>query len=218
MHIQKIQAGRDRSKIDRRRVFVRMPLLPARFVYCGVLTAAVLFLYNCAGIEPSRKTWDEIPKACDQAQTDQYWENVKNLQEQLAALDERTDKTEAWLISETSIHYSLILSNEYRLVRPALLHNMLVKFGLRDRGLCYHWTTDLMTCLKELDLKSYRLHWGVAYRGSNLREHNSVVVTARDQDFEKGIILDPWRYSGDLYWALVKKDKYPWRELPPEEW
>ena len=197
---------------------LNLKILTTYLIKYGILPAVFMFLCNCAGIEHSRKTWDEIPKASDRAQTDQYWEKIKNLQERLAALAGSTDKTEAWLISETSIHYSLILSNEYRLVRPALLHNLLVKFGLRDRGLCYHWTTDLMTCLKELDLKSYRLHWGVAYRGSNLWEHNSVVVTARDQDFEKGIILDPWRYSGDLYWAPVKKDKYPWRELPPGEW
>jgi hypothetical protein len=34
------------------------------------------------------------------------------------------------------------------------------------------------------------------------------VVTAKGQPFEEGIVLDAWRRSGKLYWALVKKDKY----------
>jgi hypothetical protein len=69
-----------------------------------------------------------------------------------------------------------------------------------------------------LDLKTYQLHWGVAYRGSELREHNSVVITARGEPFETGMVLDPWRNSGDLYWALIQTDTYPWVELPPDEW
>jgi hypothetical protein len=63
-----------------------------------------------------------------------------------------------------------------------------------------------------LELKNFQLHWGVAHRGSELREHNSVVVTARGQKFEEGIVLDPWRNSGELYWARVKNDRYPWKE------
>jgi hypothetical protein len=58
----------------------------------------------------------------------------------------------------------------------------------------------------------------VAYRGSELREHNSVVITATGQAFENGMVLDPWRNSGNLYWDLIKMDTYPWQELPPSEW
>ena len=66
--------------------------------------------------------------------------------------------------------------------------------------------------LASLELKSFTLHEGVAYKGSNLREHNSVVVTAKGQEFSRGIVFDPWRNSGDLYWAPVRDDKYPWKE------
>jgi hypothetical protein len=75
-----------------------------------------------------------------------------------------------------------------------------------------------MMQLQTLELQTYQLHWGVAYRGSELREHNSVVITAKGQAFEKGLVLDPWRNSGDLYWTLVGEDNYPWEELPPSEW
>jgi hypothetical protein len=58
----------------------------------------------------------------------------------------------------------------------------------------------------------------VAYRGSELREHNCVVITAEGQDFFRGIVLDPWRNSGNLYWARVTADSYPWKVLPPSDW
>ena len=124
---------------------------------------------------------------------------------------------EARQVAETAITYSEDLAADYELVRPAILHNVFVRMGLKDRGLCYHWTEDLIKRLRSLDLKTYQLHWGVAYRGSELREHNSVVITATGEAFEKGMVLDPWRNSGDLYWALIETDTYPWKKLPPNE-
>jgi hypothetical protein len=75
-----------------------------------------------------------------------------------------------------------------------------------------------MKRLQTLNLTTYELHWGVAYKGSELREHNSVVITALNQPFEKGLVLDPWRNSGDLHWAAVGRDSYPWVPLPRQEW
>ncbi|UCE53067.1 MAG: hypothetical protein JSV31_28060 [Desulfobacterales bacterium] len=146
------------------------------------------------------------------------WDRVNALEYDLAALNHNSDGTEARRVAETALQVSAILAKEYRLVRPPILHNLFIQMGLRDRGLCYQWTEDLMSRLKTLQLKSYQLRWGVAYRGSDLREHNTVVITANGQPFEDGLILDPWRHSGKLYWVVVKKDRYPWRELPPEEW
>lgn len=147
-----------------------------------------------------------------------YLKKITTLRNDLTKLNGQTDLTEASQVAETAIIYADDLVAEYSLVRPAEFHNVLVRIGLKDRGLCYHWTEDLMKQLQSLELETFQLHWGVAYRGSELREHNSVVITARDQAFEKGMVLDPWRNSGDLYWALIEKDTYPWEELPPEEW
>ena len=139
-------------------------------------------------------------------------EKINLLQQDLTELSDEIDYTEAGQLAETSISYSLFLADEYRLVWPPYLHNILVRVGLKDRGLCYHWTEDLMKRLTSLELSSFSLHQGVAHRGSDLREHNSVIVTARGQDFSKGIVLDPWRDSGNLYWARVKTDRYQWEE------
>ena len=147
-----------------------------------------------------------------------YRDKVKQLEQALYTLNETVDKTEALLVAETAVRESAVLAEEYQLVRPAVAHNLLVVMGLKERGLCYHWTEDLMKRLQALNLKSFQLHWGVAYRGSELREHNCVVITARGQRFAKGIVLDPWRNSGNLFWAQVAKDSYPWKVLPPSHW
>ena len=144
--------------------------------------------------------------------------NVDALRHALAALGPGTDKAEAGMVAETAVTYSSRLAEEYRVVPPARLHNLLIQVGIKDRGLCYHWTEDLMKRLQALNLRTYQLHWGVAHKGSDLREHNSVVITANGQPFEAGLLLDPWRNSGDLYWAVVDTDRYPWEELPASEW
>ena len=153
-----------------------------------------------------------------QADAQFYSEKVKQLEHVLVALSETVDKTEAMMVAETAVRESAVLAEEYQLVRPAVAHNLLIALGLKDRGLCYHWTEDLMKRLQALDLKSLQLYWGVAHRGSELREHNCVVVSARGQSFFKGIVLDPWRNSGNLFWARVTKDDYPWKVLPPSDW
>ena len=100
------------------------------------------------------------------------------------------------MVAETAVTYSSRLAEEYRVVPPARLHNLLIQVGIKDRGLCYHWTEDLMKRLQALNLRTYQLHWGVAHKGNDLREHNSVVITANGQPFETGLLLDPWRNSG----------------------
>jgi hypothetical protein len=155
-----------------------------------------------------------VPK---QADARIYREKLKQLEQVLVALSETVDKTEAMMVAETAVRESAVLAEEYQLVRPAVAHNLLIALGLKDRGLCYHWTEDLMKRLQALDLKSLQLYWGVAHRGSELREHNCVVVSAKGQGFFKGI-LDPWRNSGNLFWARVTQDDYPWKVLPPSDW
>lgn len=143
---------------------------------------------------------------------------IAALQNDLADLDAGTDAAEAGKVAQTAVRYSFYLAEQYELVRPAVFHNVLVRIGLKERGLCHHWATDLMEQLELLNLRTYQLYWGVAYRGSELREHNSVVIAARGQRFEEGIVLDPWRNSGALHWVPVKKDTYPWQPRPRHEW
>jgi hypothetical protein len=167
----------------------------------------VILLSGCAGLHSS------LPRGEPQIAS-----KVSSLQSRLMKLGGDADPAEARTAAETAVTYSLHLAEEYRVTPPAWWHNLLIQMGLRDRGLCFHWTEDLMKRLQALHLKTYELHWGVAYRGSDLREHNSVVISGLNQPFDQGLVLDPWRNSGDLYWTAVTRDSYPWKPLPPDEW
>ena len=136
----------------------------------------------------------------------------EDLANRLRALSPSVNQTEATNTAETACSYSLQLAKEYRVIRPAIFHNVLVNLGLRQRGLCFQWADDLSSKLETLHLRSLNLHRGVA-RLDTRREHSSVVLTAQGQPFDQGIVLDAWRHSGHLVWAGVKEDKYPWIEV-----
>jgi len=133
-----------------------------------------------------------------------------SLQHDLDALTAGVAPDEALRLAEAALAESARLSAEYRMTRPALFNNALVNVGLKERGLCWHWTEDLIATLRRLPLPNYQLHWGIAHRGKLFREHNSLVVTARGEPFATGIVLDPWRLSGALHWVAVREDRYPW--------
>jgi hypothetical protein len=134
----------------------------------------------------------------------------------LQRLSPTIDPEEAHRLATTAIATSKQLAISYRSVSPAVLHNILVNTGLRERGFCYHWRNDLLRELRKLDLQTVVFHFGTARRGTE-REHNCIVVTAQDQSFENGLVLDPWRYSGNLWWCLVREDKsHPWVLLDPD--
>lgn len=146
-------------------------------------------------------------------------EEVESLTRALTTLAPTVSAREARQVAAEAFAYSRTLADEYRVVRPALLHNLLVNSGVKQRGLCFEWAEDLLAHLEKLRPATLELRWGIA-RAETVREHNCVVVTARGQSFAEGIVLDPWRNSGRLAWAPVVGDRYPWLEgelIPPAE-
>ncbi len=146
---------------------------------------------------------------------DEHSDQILRLKKDLESLSHRVDDKEAFLIADTAVRFSMVLANRYELVRPPLWHNHLVNTGKKKRGLCFHWTQDLIRRLLKVDQKSFDLHCGIAYPDSLWGiTHSSVIISAKGQSFEKGIVLDPWRNSGRLYWTSVKEDRYPWQLEP----
>lgn len=137
------------------------------------------------------------------------------LETDLAALLGHPDE-EARRLARTVLLRTEALARAYRIQPPALWHNFLVNTGIRDRGLCCHWTEDLLREIKALSLQRYTVYWAVNRPGT-WREHNSVVVTAAGQPFETGLVLDPWRKAGDLHWSCVADDSYPWQHHPADD-
>jgi len=131
--------------------------------------------------------------------------SIKDLSKTLAALAHDVDPGEAEQLSVTAHTTARSLPAKYHLVLNPEFQCFLVNIGARKRGWCGHWTQDIGARLKELKLKTLVLHWGVAYEKTS-SENNCLVVTARNQPFQDGIIIDGWRRAGRLFWCAVKRD------------
>ncbi len=140
-------------------------------------------------------------------------QRIEDLTQALLALDANVSEEEARGLAQSAIKHAAILGQRYRVVRPPHWHNLLVTFGWKKRGLCYHWTEDLLKHLEGVRLHHLHLQRVVAHRGSNVREHHSVLVITGNNTFEEGIVLDGWRGSGTLFWVPAGKDRYPWVPL-----
>ena len=151
-----------------------------------------------------------LPTLSAQAQA-REGSTVAALRNQLVALSPRVRSREAQRVATMAHETARALRYEYGIAGPAQFHNVLVNAGVKKRGLCHHWTRDLMQRLAALKLATLDLHWGGA-RAGTWREHNAVVVTARGAPFASGIVLDPWRHGGRLFSGPVATDRYPWKE------
>ena len=128
------------------------------------------------------------------------------LTNQLAALSPGVDRNEARLLAEYAYATAGRLRRQYRMFGTPIFNNFLVYHGFRKRGYCYQWTADLLVALDALKLKTLELHWGESYAGT-WRENNCLVITAKGQPFNSGMIVDAWRHFGHLRWNLVPSDE-----------
>jgi len=134
--------------------------------------------------------------------------SIKDLTKALSALASDVDPGEAEQLSVTAHTTARRLKREYRVALNPEFTVFLYNIGLRKRGWCGHWAQDIGAQLKELKLKTLVLHWGEAYPGTT-SENNALVVTARNQPFPDGIIIDGWRRAGRLFWCpVIKDDEY----------
>ena len=140
-------------------------------------------------------------------------ERAKRLSHDLQKLASTVRKEEADRMAVTAVEESAKLSKIYKPMRLAWSNNALVNMGLRERGLCYQWRDDLFPHLFHLQCKTLQLHLATSKRGTPL-EHSALVVTARGQPFNEGVLLDPWRKGGRLYWKyLADGKKNVWQPL-----
>jgi hypothetical protein len=140
-------------------------------------------------------------------------QRIAALDRAILALGEHVDADEASRAARISIEYSRQLAREYEVSGSPILHNMMVNLGIRSRGLCVHWTRDLRDRLDEEAFRSLDLHWAIANYESLFRiEHSTVVISARGDGLQQGLVLDPWRNAGELYWSPTLEDTdYRWR-------
>lgn len=128
----------------------------------------------------------------------------------LMSLGPNIDPAEARLLAHEAVNYPKVLANQYNLVQPAYLQNILVNYGYRENGLCWQWTRDMAKHIQARQWKSFDFFHGTANR-RRYNEHNSLVVAAKGKGVREGMLLDPWRDSGKLYWKRTTEDpKYYW--------
>ena len=131
---------------------------------------------------------------------------AEELANQLAKLSRRVDRNEAKLLADCAYATVARLRPEYNMFGTPIFNNFLVYHGWRKRGYCFQWTEDLLLALDKLKLKTLELHWGDTYRDT-WQENNCLVVTAKGQPFDRGMILECWRHFGHLRWNLVLSDE-----------
>jgi len=129
----------------------------------------------------------------------------------LYGLDRGIARKESMTLSLDIFQKTRNLTKEFELTSPALWHNFLVNIGLRKKGLCFHWSDALYIHLKQKYKKHFEFHLVGANIGEYFLEHNALVIVAKGGKVEQGIVIDPWRNSGNLYFSTIQNDsKYKW--------
>jgi hypothetical protein len=134
----------------------------------------------------------------------------------ILALAPGINPAEARRVAEIAFTTGRDLKKEWRVVWPPGVQNFLVNTGRRKGGLCFQFAERLLWRLSAQNWNTLEFHWAESFE-TTPAEHNVIVVTARGQDFYRGIILDNWRYGGHLVWGQVPDDPhYRWHENKPQ--
>jgi hypothetical protein len=130
----------------------------------------------------------------------------------LVALSPNVDPEEARRVVALTYTTGRELASKWKMGSSPTIHSFLINIGAKKAGYCHHFATELMLRLDDLKLKTLEQHWGESDAGTQT-EHNLIVITAKGQPFEQGIMLDNWRRSGRLLWGPLHGDPdHKWNE------
>lgn len=137
---------------------------------------------------------------------------INELTHSIQALGPNIDPEEARRAAHIAYNYPLQLAREYQITDSPLIHNVKVNRGKRPRGLCWHWAQDMELRLAAEQFKTLDLHRAIGNSEVALRiDHSTVIISAKGDGMNDGLVLDPWRYGGRLFWGNPVADtKYEW--------
>ncbi|WP_170525217.1 hypothetical protein [Ruegeria arenilitoris] len=160
----------------------------------ALATLAILGLGACSSAPPARS------------------DDVARLAAQIQALGPEVDPEEAQRAARVTYAYTAQLVQEYQITDPPLIHNAKVNKGLRPRGLCWHWAEDIERRLKQENFRTLTLHRAIANADNPFRiDHSTAIISRRGDSMYDGVVLDPWRYGGVLFWSPLREDtRYDW--------
>lgn len=139
-------------------------------------------------------------------------DEVQQLASEIRNLGPDIDPQEADRAARIAYSYTAQLVQEYEITDPPLIHNAKVNKGLRPRGLCWHWAEDIERRLKQENFQTLEMHRAIANAENPLRiDHSTAIISRRSASLNDGVVLDPWRYGGVLYWSpLIEDTRYDW--------
>ncbi|WP_299789251.1 hypothetical protein [uncultured Marivita sp.] len=152
---------------------------------------------------------DAGPDTGVEAEIDQ---KVADVTAMLMALVPSVDPVEAARAARVAVTAPLTWARDWRVVDPPLIHNFKVVNGLREKGVCQDFADAMHRVLQAEGLRTLQIHRAIA-NARNLRlEHATVILTARGQPMEQGVVLDPWRLGqGQLWFGRVSEDaRFDW--------
>lgn len=136
---------------------------------------------------------------------------IQELAAAIQSLGPEVDPQEALRAARVTYDYTYQLSQEYQITDGPLIHNTKVNMGTRPRGLCWHWAQDIETRLKAEGFKTLDMHRAVANSFNIRLEHSTAVISRKGDAFQQGIVLDPWRKGGVVFWSPTLEDRrYNW--------
>jgi hypothetical protein len=132
------------------------------------------------------------------------------------ALSPTVSLDDARQVTYCAVTTGLELARKWRVVGVASwvpgLQNFLIKMGARKGGYCFQYSAELLVRLDSLKLQTLQVHWAES-EPHTMSENNAIVVTARGQPFEQGVLLDSWRCQPYVTWTQVTRDPdYHWNE------
>ncbi len=139
-------------------------------------------------------------------------DEVQRLASEIRSLGPDVNPEEATRAAQIAYDYTAQLAQEYQITDPPLIHNAKVNKGTRQRGLCWHWAEDIERRLKQENFETLTLHRAIANADNPFRiDHSTAIISRKGETMYDGVVLDPWRYGGTLFWApLVEDTRYDW--------
>lgn len=138
-------------------------------------------------------------------------QDVAQLAQEIRMLGPDVDPEEARRAAQVTYAYTHQLAQEYQITDPPLIHNTKVNMGAKPRGLCWHWARDIELRLRKENFQTLDLHRAVANHNNLLLEHSTAIISSKGDTLHDGIILDPWRKGGVLFWSPTRQDdRYTW--------
>jgi hypothetical protein len=149
---------------------------------------------------------------CAQKSAIKQGNEVVVLAQMLHALNTNNAKEAAQQLAYDIFDKTEQLVKEFEFISPPQFHNFLVNVGVKEKGLCYHWSDALYDYLNAKHYEGFEFHLFGANIGEYWSEHNVLVVSAKGGVIEEGVIIDPWRDPGRLFFSKVEEDSaYRWK-------